>query len=76
MSWTIISPDLTRTTRQAGGIGRTNHKDNTGVEVYDIFSVVESPAQKDLIWAAPTTGWCTSPTMRTALGERHAQSDA
>ena len=32
-------------------------KDNTGVEVYDtIFSVVESPMQKDLIWAGSDDG--------------------
>ena len=32
-------------------------KDNTGVEVYDtIFSVVESPVQKDLIWVGTDDG--------------------
>jgi photosystem II stability/assembly factor-like uncharacterized protein len=58
MSWTIISPDLTRNDKskqQASGGPLT--KDNTGVEVYDtIFSVVESPAQKDLIWAGTDDG--------------------
>ena len=58
MSWTIISPDLTRNDKskqQASGGPIT--KDNTGVEVYDtIFSVVESPAQKDLIWAGSDDG--------------------
>ncbi len=57
-SWTIISPDLTRNDKskqQAAGGPIT--KDNTGVEVYDtIFSVVESPVQKDLIWAGTDDG--------------------
>ena len=58
MSWNIISPDLTRNDKskqQASGGPIT--KDNTGVEVYDtIFSVVESPVQKDLIWAGSDDG--------------------
>jgi photosystem II stability/assembly factor-like uncharacterized protein len=58
MSWTILSPDLTRNdkTKQASSGGPIT-KDNTGVEVYDtIFSVVESPIQKDLIWAGTDDG--------------------
>jgi photosystem II stability/assembly factor-like uncharacterized protein len=58
MSWNIISPDLTRNdkSRQAASGGPIT-KDNTGVEVYDtIFSVVESPLQKDLIWAGTDDG--------------------
>jgi photosystem II stability/assembly factor-like uncharacterized protein len=58
MSWTIISPDLTRNdkSKQAASGGPIT-KDNTGVEVYDtIFSVVESPLQKDLIWAGTDDG--------------------
>jgi photosystem II stability/assembly factor-like uncharacterized protein len=58
MSWTAISPDLTRNdkSKQASSGGPIT-KDNTGVEVYDtIFSVVESPAQKDLIWAGTDDG--------------------
>jgi photosystem II stability/assembly factor-like uncharacterized protein len=58
MSWQIISPDLTRNDkeRQASSGGPIT-KDNTGVEVYDtIFSVVESPVQKDLIWAGSDDG--------------------
>ena len=58
MNWTIISPDLTRNdkSKQAASGGPIT-KDNTGVEVYDtIFSVVESPAQKDLIWAGTDDG--------------------
>ena len=58
MHWEIISPDLTRndkTKQQAAGGPIT--KDNTGVEVFDtIFSVVESPVQKDLIWAGSDDG--------------------
>jgi photosystem II stability/assembly factor-like uncharacterized protein len=58
MSWTIISPDLTRNdkSKQASSGGPIT-KDNTGVEVYDtIFSVVESPVQKDLVWAGTDDG--------------------
>ncbi|MBV8053357.1 MAG: hypothetical protein JOZ80_19365 [Acidobacteriaceae bacterium] len=58
MSWSIISPDLTRNdkSKQASSGGSIT-KDNTGVEVYDtIFSVVESPVQKDLIWAGTDDG--------------------
>jgi photosystem II stability/assembly factor-like uncharacterized protein len=58
MSWSIISPDLTRNdkSKQASSGGPIT-KDNTGVEVYDtIFSVVESPVQKDLIWAGTDDG--------------------
>lgn len=58
MSWKIISPDLTRNdkSKQAASGGPIT-KDNTGVEVYDtIFSVVESPVQKDLIWAGTDDG--------------------
>jgi photosystem II stability/assembly factor-like uncharacterized protein len=58
MTWQIISPDLTRNDKskqQAAGGPIT--KDNTGIEVYDtIFSVVESPLQKDLIWAGSDDG--------------------
>ena len=58
MSWTIISPDLTRNdkTKQAASGGPIT-KDNTGIEVYDtIFSVVESPLQNGLIWAGTDDG--------------------
>jgi photosystem II stability/assembly factor-like uncharacterized protein len=57
-SWTIISPDLTRNDKsKQQPSGGPITKDNTGVEVYDvIFSVVESPAQKDLIWAGSDDG--------------------
>jgi photosystem II stability/assembly factor-like uncharacterized protein len=57
-SWTIISPDLTRNDKsKQQSSGGPITKDNTGVEVYDtIFSVVESPVQKDLIWAGSDDG--------------------
>jgi photosystem II stability/assembly factor-like uncharacterized protein len=57
-SWTIISPDLTRNDKsKQQPSGGPITKDNTGVEVYDvIFSVVESPAQKGLIWAGTDDG--------------------
>jgi len=58
MSWTIISPDLTRNdkSKQVASGGPIT-KDNTGVEVYDtIFSLVESPIQKNLIWAGTDDG--------------------
>jgi len=58
MSWTVISPDLTRNdkSKQASSGGPIT-KDNTGVEVYDtIFSVVESPVQAGLIWAGSDDG--------------------
>jgi photosystem II stability/assembly factor-like uncharacterized protein len=58
MSWQIISPDLTRNEKSKQiPSGGPITKDNTGVEVYDtIFSVVESPVQKDLIWAGSDDG--------------------
>ncbi|HLB93099.1 MAG TPA: hypothetical protein VJK27_12215 [Terriglobales bacterium] len=58
MSWTIISPDLTRNDKsKQGPSGGPITKDNTGVEVYDtIFSVAESPVQKGLIWAGTDDG--------------------
>jgi photosystem II stability/assembly factor-like uncharacterized protein len=58
MSWTAISPDLTRNdkAKQAASGGPIT-KDNTGVEVYDtIFSVVESPVAKGQIWAGTDDG--------------------
>jgi photosystem II stability/assembly factor-like uncharacterized protein len=57
-SWQIISPDLTRNDKSKQvAAGGPITKDNTGVEVYDtIFSVVESPLQKDLIWVGTDDG--------------------
>jgi photosystem II stability/assembly factor-like uncharacterized protein len=58
MNWQIISPDLTRNDKsKQQSAGGPITKDNTGIEVYDtIFSVVESPLQKDLIWAGSDDG--------------------
>ncbi|HEY2496792.1 MAG TPA: glycosyl hydrolase [Candidatus Angelobacter sp.] len=58
MSWQVISPDLTRNDKSKQvAAGGPITKDNTGIEVYDtIFSVVESPVQKDLIWAGSDDG--------------------
>ena len=58
MHWQIISPDLTRNDKsKQQSAGGPITKDNTGVEVYDtIFSVVESPLQKDLIFAGSDDG--------------------
>ena len=58
MSWTTISPDLTRNDKskqQASGGPLT--KDNTSVEYYDvIFAVAESPLERDQIWAGTDDG--------------------
>lgn len=58
MTWTVMSPDLTRNDRsKQAASGGPITKDNTGVEFYDtIFSVVESPVQKDLIWVGTDDG--------------------
>ncbi|MBU3078242.1 WD40/YVTN/BNR-like repeat-containing protein [Sphingomonas quercus] len=57
-SWDIISPDLTRndkTKQQSSGGPLT--KDNTSVELFGVvFSLAESPVQKDLIWAGTDDG--------------------
>src|SRR5260370_18322767 len=58
MSWSIISPDLTRNDKQKQqASGGPIRKDNTGVEVYDrIFSVVGSPVEKEWIWVGTADG--------------------
>jgi photosystem II stability/assembly factor-like uncharacterized protein len=58
MHWQVISPDLTRNDKsKQESAGGPITKDNSGVEVYDtIFSVAESPLQKDLIWAGSDDG--------------------
>jgi photosystem II stability/assembly factor-like uncharacterized protein len=56
--WTAISPDLTRNDKSKQGIsgGPVEH-DNSTIEYYDvIFSVAESPVQKDLIWVGTDDG--------------------
>jgi photosystem II stability/assembly factor-like uncharacterized protein len=57
-SWRIISPDLTRNDKSKQlASGGPITKDNTDIETYDtIFSVVESPVQKGLIWAGTDDG--------------------
>jgi photosystem II stability/assembly factor-like uncharacterized protein len=58
MSWTIISPDLTRNDKskqQASGGPIT--KDITSVEYYDtIFALAESPLAKGKLWAGADDG--------------------
>jgi len=58
MSWTAISPDLTRndkTKQQPSGGPIT--KDNTSIEYYDtIFAIAESPLEKGLIWVGTDDG--------------------
>jgi len=58
MSWAAISPDLTRNDKSKQQIsGGPITKDDTGTEYYDtIFSVAESPVQRDLIWAGSDDG--------------------
>src|SRR5215472_1758518 len=58
INWKIISPDLTRNDKsKQQSSGGPITKDNTGVEVFStIFSVVESPLQKDLIWTGSDDG--------------------
>jgi photosystem II stability/assembly factor-like uncharacterized protein len=58
LSWTPVSPDLTRNDRsKQGPAGGEITKDNSGVEYYDtIFTVAESPLAKGLIWAGSDDG--------------------
>ncbi|HEV2383575.1 MAG TPA: glycosyl hydrolase [Terriglobia bacterium] len=57
-SWTEISPDLTRNDKSKQQIsGGPILKDDTGTEYYDtVFSIAESPVQKNLIWAGSDDG--------------------
>ncbi len=58
MTWSVISPDLSRndkTKQQSSGGPIT--KDNSSAEFYDlIFTVTESPAQQNVIWAGTDDG--------------------
>ncbi|MFQ5824343.1 MAG: glycosyl hydrolase [bacterium] len=58
ISWEVISPDLTRNDpSKQGPSGGPITKDNTSVEYYcTIFSLVESPLQKGLLWAGSDDG--------------------
>jgi photosystem II stability/assembly factor-like uncharacterized protein len=58
MSWTAISPDLTRNdkSKQASSGGPIT-QDNTSVEYYDtVFSIEPSPLEKDTIWVGTDDG--------------------
>ncbi|HEV7745288.1 MAG TPA: hypothetical protein VGO56_09870 [Pyrinomonadaceae bacterium] len=57
-SWEVISPDLTRNDKaKQGASGGPITKDNTSVEYYaTIFTVMESPVQKDVIWTGSDDG--------------------
>jgi photosystem II stability/assembly factor-like uncharacterized protein len=57
-SWEMISPDLTRNDKsKQGSAGGPITKDNTSVEYYDtIFTVIESPVAKGVIWAGTDDG--------------------
>ena len=57
-SWTIISPDLSRNDKSKQlASGGPLTKDNTSIETYGtVFSLVESPVQKDLIWVGTDDG--------------------
>ena len=57
-SWEIISPDLTKSdSSKLVSSGGPITKDNTGVEYYaTIFSAVESPYEKDLLWCGSDDG--------------------
>ena len=58
MSWTAISPDLTRNDKsKQQSSGGPITQDNTSVEYYDtIFAVGESPLEKGLIWVGTDDG--------------------
>jgi photosystem II stability/assembly factor-like uncharacterized protein len=57
-SWEVISPDLTRNDKsKQGSSGGPITKDNTSIEYYDvIFTVMESPIEKGLIWVGTDDG--------------------
>jgi photosystem II stability/assembly factor-like uncharacterized protein len=57
-SWEIASPDLTRNDpAKLGRSGGPITNDNTGAEVYcTIFALVESPRERDTLWAGTDDG--------------------
>lgn len=57
-TWAAISPDLTRNDpSKLGWSGGPITGDNTGAETYcTIFTIAESPVQKDLIWVGTDDG--------------------
>jgi len=58
MSWTVISPDLTRNDKSKQIVsGGPITKDDTGTEFYDtIFAIAESPTTKGQIWVGSDDG--------------------
>lgn len=58
MSWTVISPDLTRNDKsKQHSTPEPLTPDNSSAEYYDtVFAIAESPVQKDLIWAGSDDG--------------------
>ena len=58
MSWTQISPDLTRNDKsKQQSTPEPLTPDNSSAEYYDtVFAIAESPVQKDLIWAGTDDG--------------------
>ena len=58
MTWSVISPDLSRNDKsKQQSSGGPITKDNSSAEFYDlIFTVAESPAQKNVIWAGTDDG--------------------
>jgi photosystem II stability/assembly factor-like uncharacterized protein len=63
MSWTVISPDLSRNDKsKQGPSGGPITKDQASAEYYDlIYAVAESPVQRGVIWAGTDDGlvWVT-----------------
>ncbi|MDQ6652737.1 MAG: glycosyl hydrolase, partial [Acidobacteriota bacterium] len=57
-SWEVMSPDLTRNDKTKQNVsGGPITKDNTSIEYYDtIFTVMESPVQKGVIWTGSDDG--------------------
>jgi len=57
MSWSVISPDLTRNDKSKQGISGGLTPDNIGVEYADVvFAIAESPIAKGEIWAGTNDG--------------------
>ncbi len=56
--WEVVSPDLTRNDpARLGSSGGPVTRDNTGAEVYcTIFALVESPHERDVLWAGTDDG--------------------
>ena len=72
MSWTAISPDLSRNDKsKQQSTPEPLTPDNSSAEYYDtVFAIAESPVQKDLIWAGTDDGLLTSRSMAANIGRR------